>query len=254
MSERKLIWTEEELPQGSDAWLDWRSGLQDDGSVEMTLGGSEIAGLLYLSPWTLPIDIYNEKLGLAVKEFSDDQMDTMNRGTRLESTARRHYEKQEGVSARQLCAIHPEHSWMRTSLDGITEDNKVILEIKSPKSLDNHIKQTKSGRVPDYRYPQMQWQLAVMRAHFEGVERVDYVSFWAEENEDLEILSTDLKIIKVYPNEDFIKELIRRGKRFVEHLRTATPPRPTLFLENVPLVVTYPKPRRKKEDVVPIFF
>src|SRR5690606_29950916 len=79
-----------------------------------------------------------------------------------------------------LCAIHPEFPWMRTSLDGITEDNRVILEIKSPRSLENHIKQTKSGDVPSYRYPQLQWQLAVMREHFPEVERVDYISFYAD--------------------------------------------------------------------------
>lgn len=254
----KIIWTEEELPQGSDAWLAWRSGSGENG-VDWTLGGSEIAALMYMSPWKTPREVFNSKMGIETEEFSEAAIEAMDRGTLLEPYARAYYDKMEGTTSRQLCAIHPTKPWMRTSLDGLTEDNRVILEIKSPRSFENHNKQTKSGRVPDYRYPQMQWQLAVMREHFEGVERVDYVSFWADiegETEDglpLTLSNIDMKIIPVYPDDNFIAELTRRGELFVSYLRAGVSPPATLFLENSPLTLTYPTPRRTK-DSRPTFF
>lgn len=260
MNERKVIWTEEELQQGSQEWLDWRAGGGLNGA-EMTLGGSEIAALMYMSPYTTIHNLFREKMGLEEKEFSDFATAAMDRGTLLEPFAREHYEKTEGKSVRTLCAIHPEHSWMRTSLDGITEDNRVLLEIKSPRSWDNHVKQTKSGKVPEYRYPQMQWQLAVMREHFENVERVDYVSFFADvemitvspEEVQPVLTNIDMRVIPVYADDAFIKEMMRRAEIFVSYLRAGVAPHPTLFIENLPLVATYPAPQRAK-DAAPLFF
>jgi putative phage-type endonuclease len=237
--ERKLIWTEEELPQGSQEWLDWREGGNEEGIF--TIGGSETAALMYMSPFGVPLDLYNLKKGLATKDFSELQMEIMDRGTRLEPLARRHYENKFGVSVNQLCAVHPRYPWMRTSLDGLTEDGKVILEIKSPKNLANHTKQTKNGIVPAYRYPQMQWQIAVMREHFPQVERVDYVSFYAEETEDGSIINAEMVVIPIYANDEFIAEMIRRAEIFIEHLKNETPPEPTLFTRREELIAVNPR-------------
>jgi len=259
MNERKLIWTEEELPQGSAEWLRWREGGNEQNIF--TLGGSEVAPLMYMSPFTLPIDVYNQKKGIEKKEFSDAQMEIMNRGSRLEPLARRHYENKYGVKVEQLCAIHPDYPWMRTSLDGITEDRRVILEIKSPKNLANHEKQTRKNRetkereVVAYRYPQMQWQIAVMREHFPQVERVDYVSFYAEENPDGELINTEIVVIPILPDEGFIREMIRRAKTFVWHLENDVPPPPTLFLEDAELVAVNPRTIKPEKRYMPgVFF
>lgn len=250
---QKLIWTEEELSQGSQEWLQWRN---DDGKG-VTLGGSEIASLMYMSPFTTLHDLFREKMGLQAKEFSESAMAAMERGNTLEPIARNYYAKNRGVEVRQLCAIHPTKPWMRTSLDGITSDNKVILEIKAPSSFDKHVKQTKRGRVPDYRYPQMQWQLAVMREHYEGVERVDYVSFWVDnldvQDDGISFTNVDMKVIPIYPDNAFITEMTRRGEIFASYLRSGVTPPATLFIENLPLVVSYPTPRRAA-DAPPKFF
>lgn len=248
---RKLLWTEEELAQGSPEWFKWRKG-EGESDVEMTLGGSEIAPLMYMSPYSTPVEVFQQKMGIIEKEFSDAATEAIERGNRLEPVARDHYAKLTGQEIRTLCAIHPVYPWMRTSLDGITEDNKVILEIKSPRSWDNHVKQTKSGMVPGYRYPQLQWQIAVMREHFPEVERVDYISFFQKsdsgesETADEEIPMTNMKIIPVYPDEAFISELMRRAEHFVELLRKGTEPPPTIFLDQYPFEVIHPKPRPAK--------
>lgn len=248
---KKLIWTEEELVQGSPEWFKWRKG-EGESEVEMTLGGSEIAPLMYMSPYDTPYEVFKYKMGIAEKEFSEAANEAMERGNRLEPMAREMYAAQTGQPVRTLCAIHPTHPWMRTSLDGITKDNKAILEIKSPRSWDNHVKQTKSGTVPTYRYPQLQWQIAVMREHFPEVERVDYISFFYKADSgatyvaDSEIPETDMRIIPIYPNEAFIAELIRRAGHFVELLKRGEAPSSTIFLDDNPLEVVHPKPRQPK--------
>jgi predicted phage-related endonuclease len=115
-----------------------------NGDNGITLGGSEIAPLMYLSPWDTPRELFHYKMGTLKKEFSDASHDAMARGTRMEpelhvSTTRRKTE------SRSSALRYPSESkpWMRTSLDGITDDNRVILEIKSPSSLDRHVKQTR---------------------------------------------------------------------------------------------------------------
>jgi putative phage-type endonuclease len=253
---KKLIWTEEELKQGSPEWFAWRKG-DGDGRVEFTLGGSEIAPLMYMSPYATPREVYRWKMGLDEKVFSDAATEAMERGNLLEPVARAHYAKTFGSEVRTLCAIHPKFPWMRTSLDGITEDNRVLLEIKSPRSLDNHVKQTKGHMLPAYRYPQLQWQLAVMREHYANVERVDYISFWAdivsepfdpEADGPPQVGNIDMTVIPIYPNEEFISELMRRGEIFVnEYLRPGIEPPANLFIEELPLIVQYPKPKKQKD-------
>lgn len=277
--ERKLIWTEEELPQGSDEWLEWRKGNSPDALTEMTFGGSEVAALMYMNEWKTPHDIYDYKTGAKVQEFSEWAMEAIEKGNRLEPVARAHYESEFGVKTEQLCAIHPDYPWMRTSLDGITEDRKVILEIKSPKTIKTHEKYIKptyecescgkywrqkklqtrkcrnklcdfdvtgERRVPAFRYPQLQWQIAVMREHFPQVERVDYISFFAdeklnEETGEYEIISTEMVVIPVYADEDFITELKNRAYYFIEHhLKPGIRPHKTVFLENEELIAYKP--------------
>lgn len=245
---KKLIWTEEELPQGSEEWLAWRRGEGESGT-ELTIGGSETAALMYMSPWTLPQDLYKQKLGLVEKTFSDSARKAMAHGTAMEPFARAAYETTFETKARQLCAIHPEYPWMRTSLDGITEDNRVVLEIKSPSSLERHIKQTMGNVIPAYRYPQLQWQLAVMREHFEGVERVDYVSYFADLDEDGEFLMTDMVVIPILPDEEFIAEIVRRAKIFIQYLKARIMPPATIFSGNMESL-TYP-PRGSQKTYQP---
>lgn len=237
----KLIWTEEELPQGSDEWLRFRGATGEfapRGGFQHTLGGSEIACLMYATCWKSMGMLWEEKLGMRQK---GDFTEVMQRGNHFEPLARKIYSDSFGVEVEQLCAVHPDYPWMRTSLDGITKDKRVVLEIKTPKNRANHEKQTKNGKVVAHRYPQMQWQLAVMMAHFPSVERVDYVSFLIEEKDedgnDIENPNMEMKIIKVYPDMDYIREIIRRAEIFIGYLDRRERPPVNLFRETEPLVV-----------------
>lgn len=204
----KLIWTETELPQGSKAWLEFRS---------YGLGGSEISVLMGANPWKTLTELWEIKVGFREDNFETNE--AIEQGKRLEPIARADYERRTGIRMTPVCMVHPEYRWMRTSLDGMSDDGKVLIEIKCPKDKANHEKQTRSGRVPSWRYPQVQHQLAVTMAHF-GTRRVDYYSY---------IEDGDPVTIQVYPDFAYINELIRREEIFFGYIERKERPPEDLF-------------------------
>lgn len=233
----KLIYTQEELAQGSEEWLQFRSH---------GLGGSEVASLMHENPYETLVETWEKKV-FPKGERSEELAEHMRRGNELEPKARLCYEAISGRRVEQLCLLHPEHTWMRTSLDGITLDRHAVLEIKCPKNLENHRRQitpTKGSRlyrgisqevregkfittegeftIPPYRYAQMQHQLAVCNAHF-GTREVHYFSYFDDNN---------FAWIVVPIDEAYIEELIRREQIFYQQfvLPKVQPP-PYLFKE-----------------------
>ena len=54
------------------------------------------------------------------------------RGRELEHRAREAYEQEVGIQMEPLCLVHDELEWMRASLDGLSFDGTIVLEIKCP--------------------------------------------------------------------------------------------------------------------------
>jgi predicted phage-related endonuclease len=150
----------------------------------------------------------------------------MQRGTDLEPIARKKYEEVYYTKTEQMCLLHPEYHWMRTSLDGITVDRKYTLEIKCPKDLANHKRQTKDGKVPRHRRAQIQHQLAVCNAHF-GTEVAHYWSYVDDNN---------YKLIEVRIDHEYIAELIRRERIFLDYVERNERPPFNLFREGHGLI------------------
>lgn len=205
----KLFWTNSELPQGSEAWKQFRG---------KGLGGSEVACLMGQSPWESPHDLWMMKLGMKAKEFTPEQEARMVRGAALEPEAVTIYERLSGQKYEQMCAIHPEHHWMRISLDGISLSRDRIIEVKCPDK-KNQEKQTKAtqldkglkpGQVPfpEYRYAQIQHALAVMKSHF-GITFCDYISY---------VPGFRPVVVRVHSNDGYQRELIRRESVLMDHI------------------------------------
>jgi len=86
----------------------------------------------------------------------------MAHGAKLEPRAREAYEQLTGYVMEPLVMVDGEYS---ASLDGITLDGGLMLEIKCPKSKDSKIlAEATAGRVPVPTYWQMQTQLLVSGA------------------------------------------------------------------------------------------
>ena len=187
------------LDQGTEDWHEFRAH---------GIGSSDAAIIMGANPWTTITDLYNRKT-VNIPRDNDKMNDAMKHGVELEPIARKAFMAATGLKVEPKCFISATHDFMRASLDGITEDGSIILEIKCPTKLAIHMKVVK-GTVPSYYYPQLQHQLAVCNA--------DLVCFWSFTK------SSGGFMLEVEPNEKYIKELIKREKLFWDHVKHRIPP------------------------------
>lgn len=139
-----------QLAQGSPEWLAYRLAKRN---------ASESAAVLGLSPWTTPYQLWLMKTGRHVQAVTH----AMQRGTDLEPAARLAYEEQTGLVMQPLVLEAGEYS---ASLDGMTLEGDLILEIKCPvRGCRSDLWQDVSaGNVPDHYMAQVQHQLMVAGA------------------------------------------------------------------------------------------
>jgi putative phage-type endonuclease len=160
------------LTQGSPEWLEYRRTMRN---------ASETAAVLGVSPWLTPYQLWLLKTGRKTQEVSA----AMQHGTNLEPAARAAYEAQTGLVMQPLVVQDGVYS---ASLDGMTLDGDLIVEIKCPfRGQESALwKEVKAGWVPDHYAAQIQHQMMVSGASlahlwvFDGtqgllrpVERID---------------------------------------------------------------------------------
>ena len=139
-----------QLAQGSPEWLAYRLACRN---------ASETAAVLGISTWTTPYQLWLLKTGRAATTVTS----AMRHGTDTEPAARAAYEAQTG------CVMQPlvlEHKGYSASLDGITFDHDLILEIKCPVrgSRSDLWSDVAAGNVPEHYALQVQHQLMVSDA------------------------------------------------------------------------------------------
>ena len=182
-----------ELDQSGADWHRWRS----EG-----IGGSDAGVLMGTNPWTTEDQLAAVKDGVLAVEENE----RMARGKRLEPLARERYTEFTGIHVRPVCVVHDKVPWLRASLDGLSEDGRIVLEIKCPS--DYAHKKALRGRIPDYYYPQVQHQLLVT-----GCPELHYFSF--TDNEDF---SPDKRhaLVKIFPDEEYQEKLFYKEWGFVK--------------------------------------
>jgi putative phage-type endonuclease len=145
-------------------WREWR---------RTGIGGSDAPIVMGVSPWMTPLDLWRIKLGMAPESGIND---AMRRGIAMEQLAREKYEAHTGLVVQPACIVHPEHEWMRGSLDGLSFDRDLVTEIKCPGRVVHE--EAKAGRIPERYWPQLQHYLMISGASvlhywsFDGVEGV----------------------------------------------------------------------------------
>jgi putative phage-type endonuclease len=93
------------------------------------IGGSDIAALFNVSPFATPLDIYQSKVG----EVEQITSEAIERGNRDEDSILNWYGDKRGMIIKKpmYTFVHPEHTFLRANLDGLSLDNKLIVEAKS---------------------------------------------------------------------------------------------------------------------------
>ncbi len=184
-----------QLVQGSKEWLTYRMGM---------FNASETAAMLGISPWTTPYQLWLLKTGRKQQAVNT----AMQHGTALEPAARTAYEVQSGHVMQPLVLQDGPYS---ASLDGITLEGDLIVEIKCPlQGTRSDLWQVvAAGQVPEHYMFQVQHQLMVSGARlahlwvFDGAQGL---------------------LCPIAPDEAAIVRIRQGWEQFQTYLDTDTPP------------------------------
>ena len=125
------------------------------------IGSSDVAAILGLSPWMTKLQLWLYKTG-AEKQPDISNQFQVRRGVENEGKARAQIELMAGEAYAPALRVHKKYAFMRVSLDGQTECEKRICEIKVPGK--ETFARAEKGEVPDYYMAQIQYQLMVSEA------------------------------------------------------------------------------------------
>lgn len=174
------------------------------------IGGSDVAAILGLSPWTSPYALWEDKTGR-----SDEKPTTpaIYWGSMLEPVIRQAYADATGhiVTKPDVMYVSKEYPFMLANIDGMREDGR-LLEIKTASSSDGW-GAPGTDEVPDYYLTQVQHYLAVTGAP--GCDVAVLIS------------GRDFRIYEVEADAELQATLIEREKEFWHLVETDTPPEAT---------------------------
>ena len=170
----------ERLHQNTPDWHRWR--LQG-------IGASDAPVIMGEGIFNTPKQLWSIKTRRATEEEAGW---AARRGRELERAARRAYERQFEIQMEPLCLVHERLDWMRASLDGLSFDGSIVLEIKCPMNLRDR-NAAAQGRVPAHYYSQLQHQLEVSAA--------DEAHYWSFDGRSG-------CLVKIRPDRDHIKRLV----------------------------------------------
>lgn len=183
------------IKQNTPEWLEMRKN---------HIGASDAAAILGLSPWKTAFQLWEEKLGLRP---GTQMNEAMRRGHELEPIARQAYNEHTGNSSEPEVAFHPTRKWMMASLDGISLDRSMVVEIKCPGAKDHEL--ASKGEIPEKYYPQLQHQLAVI-----GLNLLHYFSY----------KDGEFHLIEVERDEKFIQKMYAKEEEFWQNIQNFEAP------------------------------
>lgn len=183
------------LEQGSPEWLSWRKTVITATDASIILGNN---------PWDTPYTCWQRKLGLIEEKKSNEAME---RGKRLEPEARAKFIEEHGIDMTPMVVESSEFEFLGASLDGISTDNTVLLEIKCG-GFKLH-SMASMGEIPQYYKDQMQHQLLVT-----GASMCYYYSYDGSEGH----------CIEVYPDEAYRAKFMPLARSFWKCVALSEPP------------------------------
>jgi len=129
-----------------------------------TIGGSDVAAILGLSPWRTPLDVWREK---ALGELDDRTSDAMGAGLRFESPILEHFlDQQIETTQKQAAIVHKAPvvvGHRHASPDALLEQQgwHSLVEVKTTSSGDGWGRDG-SAEIPAHYLPQVQHYLDVL--------------------------------------------------------------------------------------------
>lgn len=182
--------------QGSPEWLEHR---------RRHIGASDAPIIMGDSPWMTPYELWLDKMGLSEPRAMTA---AMQRGVDLEPHARAVFEGLMGKSVFPQVVYHKHHTGLMASLDGLSLDGEIAVEIKCPGDKTHAV--ALNGEIPSHYYAQLQHQLACT-----GLVKMYYCSYSGDEK---------TAIVEVLRDDEYIDDMIDKEMAFYECVRTGVPP------------------------------
>jgi putative phage-type endonuclease len=191
------------MQQGTDDWLNFRKS---------KIGASDAPVIMGVSPWTDITSLWELKVGL--KENTETSY-WQQRGLDLEDKAREYFYLVTGYLVKPAVFVSNTYNWMMASLDGVSEDQQILLEIKCPGAHDHS--QALDGKIPEKYYPQLQHQLEVL-----NLNKGYYLSFDGESG----------PIIPFERDQKYINYMLDKEYEFYQCMENFYPPKLPNQIEN----------------------
>jgi putative phage-type endonuclease len=191
-----------DFPQRTPEWHEWRTS---------GVSASEAIVVLGKCPSRTIYRLYTEKKGLTLPDNLDANP-FVQRGIRLESTARSSFEDRHNTLLLPVCAESEAFPFLRASFDGLNDDG-IPTELKVPMEVNFRDAQQNGvdSKIYQRYYYQVQQQIAVAET-----DR-GYLSLYLDNKEPpLDFL--------IERDDHVIEELIFKARVFVECLKKNQPP------------------------------
>lgn len=146
----KIVASTENMPEAE--WLALRT---------RGIGGSDVAAICGLSPWKSAVQVYLEKVGVAIDQ---EENSAMRWGKLLEPVIAEQFSRETGMPIRRMPAIlqHPENDWALANLDFLIAPeagDEGILEVKNTSAY--LAKAWEDDVAPQHYVLQLQWYMYV---------------------------------------------------------------------------------------------
>lgn len=176
------------LEQNSEEWKTWRNN---------SVGASDSGKLMGSLPFRFGTvtDLWKDKKGLS-KDFVYN--DAVLHGMASEEEARLFYEKVTGNKITPKCFQLDSYSFITASLDGVTDDLSLNVEIKTPQ--ESSWRYAEKGEIKSYYYSQIQHQMLVTGAKL--------CHYWVYN------VTKGGLLFEVPLNELYVEEILKRTEKF----------------------------------------
>lgn len=185
-------------PQYIQGTAEWRAFRNEK------VTGTDASIIYGVNPYDNITEIYLDKVKKRIREKTNPDIE---RGRELEPKARELFEKLTDYLMVPKVVVNPRIDYMMASLDGMEISGKAILEIKCPRK---HAECVLDGEVPAYHMPQLQHQMITT-----GLKKAYYMSY----------TTSSYKILEVYLDEEYAKDLLKKEADFWHCVQTETEPK-----------------------------
>lgn len=177
------------------------------------IGSSDATIIMGCAPRNWEINTPYKLWQQRINQTQSEETHAMQKGKFFEEDATQWAEDHLGLLLeRQKCVFHPENDFMSATLDAVSFDGRIVVEVKVSQQT---YMQIESGLVPPTYYAQIQHQIEVQRC-----EKFYLVAYIPEKDGE-EAMGACMEVER---DDAYIADMVKKEKIFWDCLKTYTAP------------------------------